>query len=238
MVNTRSTSGMSISTELQEYFTDLVKPLATNLDMIEMLEKFKGEIVEKFELKLREQEKKICELESTLELRQNIIDKLMIACDDNEQYSRRSCLRINGIETVEGKEDNSAVLNKLESCYKEVGINFDHHAIDRVHRIGKKIRDESGKETQQIIVKFRSWNDREKFYRARPKGPEKKPGFTVNIDLTKRRYNLLRTARGLINSNEKAKYAFSDINCSLAIRMHDESFRYFNSEEELDKLLN
>ena len=114
MVNTRSTSGMSISTELQEYFTDLVKPLATNLDMIEMLEKFKGEIVEKFELKLREQEKKICELESTLELRHNIIDKLMIACDDNEQYPRRSCLRINGIETVEGKEDNSAVLNKLE----------------------------------------------------------------------------------------------------------------------------
>ena len=37
----------------------------------------------------------------------------MIACNDNEQYYRRSCLRINGIETVKGKEDNSAVLNKL-----------------------------------------------------------------------------------------------------------------------------
>ena len=238
MVKTRSTSSMSISTEVQEYFADLVKPLATNLDMIKMSEKFKGEIVEKFELKLREQEKKICELESTLGLRQNIIDKLMIACDDNEQYSRRSCLRINGIETVKGKEYNSAVVNKLESCYKEVDINFDHHAIDRVHRIGKKFLDESGKETQQIIVKFRSWNDREKFYRARPKGLEKKPGFKVNVDLTKRRYNLLRTARGLIDSNGKAKYAFSDINCSLAIRMLDESLCYFNSEEELDKFLN
>ena len=47
---------MSISTELQEYFADLVKPLATNLDMIKMFEKFKGEIVEKFELKLEEEE--------------------------------------------------------------------------------------------------------------------------------------------------------------------------------------
>ena len=102
-------------------------------------------------------------------------------------------------------------MNKSESCYKEVGINFEHYAIDRVHRIGKKFRNESGKETQQIIVKFRSWNDREKFYRARPKG------FKVNVDLTKRRYNLLRTARRLIDSNGKAKYAFSDIDCSLAI---------------------
>ena len=80
----------------------------------------------------------------------------MMACDDNEQYYKRCCLIINGIEILKDKEDNSAVLNKLESCYKEVGINFDHHAIDRVHRIGKKFRDESGKETQQIIVKFRS----------------------------------------------------------------------------------
>ena len=72
---------------------------------------------------------------------------------------------------MKGKEDHSAVLNNLE-----VGINFDHHAIDCVHRIVKKFWDESGKETQQIIVKFRSYNDREKFYRARPKGLEKKPG--------------------------------------------------------------
>ena len=53
MVNTRSTPSMSISTELREYFTNLVKSLATNLDMIKMLEKFKGEIVEKIEVKLK-----------------------------------------------------------------------------------------------------------------------------------------------------------------------------------------
>ena len=36
-------------------------------------------------------------------------------CDDNEQYSRRSCLRIHGME-VEEKENEYDVMNTLEKC--------------------------------------------------------------------------------------------------------------------------
>ena len=38
-------------------------------------------------------------------------------------------------------------------------------------------------------------------------------------------------------NNEKVKFAFAGINNSIGIRFTDESTRFFNSEEELDKIL-
>ena len=158
----------------------------------------------------------------TLALRENIIEKLVMACDDNEQYSRR----INGIDKENGgKKDNISVINKLTECYENIDVNFDSKAIDRVHRIGKTFENENGKFTQQIILKFRNWSDRQKNYKARPKGERKpvKPSFRVKLDLTNRRFKLLKTAGELIKNSAVAKYAFADINCSLVIKMNDES---------------
>lgn len=238
MVNTRS-SNMSITTEMQEYFSNLIKPLATNEEILKMLENFKVEVVEKFEERLNKQEEKIAELESTLALRDNVIEKLTVACDDNEQYSRRSCLRINGIQRENGREDNNSVINKLKECYKKIGVTFDRNAIDRVHRIGKTYEDNDGNVTQQIIVKFRNWSDRQKFYKARPRGVKKPgtPSFRVKLDLTKRRYKLLQSASELVKSNVDAKYVFADINCSLVVMMNDDSLCFFQDEKELNDLL-
>ena len=49
---------------------------------------------------------------------------------------------------------------------------------------------------------------------------------------------LLTKAKGLIKGNSNVKYVYSDINCSLALRLKDDSFKYFNSERELLSLLN
>ena len=40
-----------------------------------------------------------------------------------------------------------------------------------------------------------------------------------------------------IGGNEKAKFAFVDINCSLAIRKADDTLFYFNNETELSEFL-
>ena len=32
-------------------------------------------------------------------------------------------------------------------------------------------------------------------------------------------------------------FAFADINCSLALKLNDDKFYYFNSEDELNKIL-
>ena len=85
VIITRSKSSglnMSITAEVREYFNNLIKSLVTK--------------------KLREQHLKIQELESKTHSQENAFKKLERISDDNEQYSRRSCLRIHGIEFKEG----------------------------------------------------------------------------------------------------------------------------------------
>ena len=122
VVLTRSSSkkkNMSVvSQEIQDYFSELVKPLATNEILNEMFKKLKEEIVEilnemfkklkeeivsefetkyneiksDFETKYNEQNRKIEELKSQIALKDQTIAGLMTKCDDNQQYSRCSCL--------------------------------------------------------------------------------------------------------------------------------------------------
>ena len=99
------------------------------------------------------------------------------------------------------------------------------------------------KKVRSLIIKFKSWKSRTTFYKSRPKNyldRQKKPGssFNVSLDSTKRRYNLLMKARALIANNPSDAYAFCDINCSLVIKFDDNTYRYFNSECELNNLLN
>ena len=83
---------MSITTEVREYFENLIKLLVTNQSLEELLCKFKQGNISKFEDKLREQNLKIQELESKIHSQENAFKKLEIIYDDSEQYSRRSCI--------------------------------------------------------------------------------------------------------------------------------------------------
>ena len=120
--------------------------------------------------------------------------------DDQEQYSRRYCLRINNIATAEVAEgENEDVSKVLEECCSEMDTPFVASEIDRAHRIGRITTDKvPKKKVQSIIVKFRSWESRCAFYRARPKfqpGGVTQRKFSVALDLTKERYSLLKSAR-------------------------------------------
>ena len=59
MVVTRSSakseSMSEISEEICKYFSELIKPLATNTSLKEMFDKMKEEVISKFELKIIEQ---------------------------------------------------------------------------------------------------------------------------------------------------------------------------------------
>ena len=88
MVVTRSSAkitNMSVSQEIREYFSELVKPLATNKILEDMFKKFKEGIISKSEEKFDEQNRKIDELEGKIAIQANTIDQLIIKCDDNEQ---------------------------------------------------------------------------------------------------------------------------------------------------------
>ena len=233
---------MAISKEVKEYIKSVIDPLLTKESLLEIFEKFQNDIIAKFENVIKEKDAKITELESQIAVQQNSIDKLIISCDDNQQYARRSSLRIHGIPTPEDgvEEDINSTLTK---CYQEMNLTFNEENIDRAHRIGKCYKDiASGKITQSIIVKFKDWKSRQELYKARPKyfvNGKKKPGrkFSITPDLTIRRYNLLKKAKGQIKDKSEFSYALIDTNCSLALKIKDGPYRYFNSDKELNDII-
>ena len=261
-----TTRSMSvINKEIIDHFDKLIEPLVTISSLKELLKELKDGIISSLELKIQQQDEKIRSLEDKIatqsgsfELRlkeQNdkirslegkivtqgvVIDQLQIAADNNESYSRRSCLRINNIP-CDNNEDDIVLNKKIENCYKEMNVVYDASQIDRVHRIGRKYR-KNGVNYQQIIIKFKSWKARELFYRSRPRrnaDGKKKPGastFSVNIDLTKRRYELFKHAINSIKGNKEINYVFADINCSLGMKMSNGSFKYFNTKSEFEHL--
>ena len=196
------TENMAISEKIRNYFSDLIKPLATNQSLEEMFSKLKEEIVSKFEEKLEQQMNQIDKLERNLEkqvnrinefegqiaLQKNMSDQLEIKCNNNERYSRRTSIRIHGIEVPEN-ESTDNVMAVVKSCHEKIHVPFDQDNIDRVHRIGKKYTDgNTRKKIQSIIVKFKSWKSRKEFYDARPRSfinGKKKPClnfFNVSVD--------------------------------------------------------
>ena len=88
-----------MSQELRDYFSELIQPLATNECSEQMFQKLKEEMATKFKERFIEKNKKIDELQERVSFQENTINQLLIKCNDNEQYSRRNCLRIHGSES-------------------------------------------------------------------------------------------------------------------------------------------
>ena len=103
-------------------------------------------------------------IEKLMSLRGKLPSKqLIIKCDDNEQYSRHSCLRICRIECSDN-ERNDNVLEWVKECCEEMNLPFQDENIVCVHRIGRIYTDKNtGKKVKSIIVKFNSWKSRQQF---------------------------------------------------------------------------
>ena len=231
---------MSITEDSKEYLESLIQPIATKSMLEDMFETFKRSILDKLELRINEQDKKIELLESTVSLKENVIDQLLKEVeqleeksDDNEQYSRRSCVRINGNE-YKNKGNCKNGREIIGNCFESLNLPYDEYTIYRAHRIGKTIVDDTGMPTKSIIVKFKSWDVRTNFYKARPK---KMKSFSVSLDLTKRRYRLLEYSKAVVNHYAEVDFGFAYINRSLAIRLKDGSFHYFNNKKSLKDIL-
>ena len=148
VITTRSKSKftMSIAAEVRDYFESLIKPLVTNESLEKLLGAFQEKIVKRFEEKLDEQNAKM--LQSKIAIQDNALQRLEIKCDDNEQYSRRSCIRIHGVQY---NENDISVINKVEQCCDEIGVKFDMNEIDRIHYIGKPVFGTDSK--QEVLQK-------------------------------------------------------------------------------------
>ena len=113
----------------------MIEPLVTNKLLEDLLNILKDDLSKKFDEKISEQSAKIEKFGSIISIYENTIDQLLVKCNDNEQYSRRSCLRIHGVEVKE-KEGKDDVMNTLEQCYSSLDIPFNPNDVDRAHLIG------------------------------------------------------------------------------------------------------
>ena len=141
-------------------------------------------------------------------------------------------------------ENQSDIVSKISECFGEIAFLYEEVEIDKVYRIDKPYKDKcSGLTVKPIIVTFKSWKYRQDVYRNRSRrfeNSKKKPGenyFSVSLDLTKRRYNLLKIARGIVKEMDNATFVCADVNCSFAIRFKNGAIKHFNIGYEFGSLL-
>ena len=137
------------------------------------------------------------------------VDKTL---DRQEQYSRRNCLLVHGVEEKNNEDTDQEIINIVKN---DLGEEITIHDIDRTHRLGKRKLDNNV--PRPIIVKFTRYNVRNRIFKTK----KKLEGKTVSIteSLTKRKVVELKKVREMhVFKNvwsQGGKILFSDVNDSL-----------------------
>lgn len=214
-----------------ELVTKLLNEIKARDSRIDLLE----EKVQKLENDAAEFKSRVEKLEGFNAVIKNTVNLLERKIDDNEQYNRRSSLRIVGIPLPQsGNEKSNESLDKVKLVFNDLpDVNIPNCSFDRAHRIGRKVENIDGVEKQQMIVKFTTWRHRSMVYFNRKNLRNHK----VYIDLTKRRFDLKKLADEIVKGNDNILFAMVDINCRLCLKLRNGNKRFFSSEDELNKII-
>ena len=148
---------------------------------------------DEYEKDRKEKEKIINGLQNEVSFLKERIDLLEKKSDDSEQYSRRNCLLVHGVEEQEQENTDNIVLNVIK---EHLDIELSVKDFDKSHRIGKS---NSKSKRRPIIVKFISYNDRRAIFnnKKRLKGT----GISITESLTAERMRQLKSARDQFGFN-------------------------------------
>ncbi|WAR01431.1 hypothetical protein MAR_007989 [Mya arenaria] len=137
-------------------------------------------------------------LETKMSALEERINNLSVDNDKPNQYSRRNCLRVSGIEEGQGESTDKIVIDLI----KAIGADVSLDQIDRTHRLGKPRtmgpNQPANKRPRDIFIKFVSYRLRQPVYKSRTK--LKSAGYKmvfINEELTKQRAELFSRTRRL-----------------------------------------
>ena len=198
--------GTYIETEKKELTTFFESKKAELIDVSNQLE---------YSTSLAEIQKHVKKLQDENTAMKEDYGLLKRELDDLNQYVRRPNLRIFGV-SVKRNENSVDVERVVKKIIEDHEIDIPDSSIDRAHRIGKVKKYDDGSELQPIIVRFTSFRDRTRFYKAR-KDIKDSCKYGVSLDLTKTRLSLLNEARDYVKDVPGIKFAYSDINCNLRV---------------------
>ena len=235
--------------DLRDYIEEKLNDINNKYDKLKAtlsnytVEKFKEvlkEEISKINDKLEGKIHQICQDKSFLQEQIRELKKenraIAASYEETEQYSRRLCLRIDGVPTVD-RQTSSDVLEKVKKICAESNLEIPDSNLDRAHRIGKSYFDKIKKvKRKSIIVRFNIFRHRALLHRAK-KDIKLKKGYKIRLDLTKKRYLMLSEANKLASDNQNANFCYADVNCSLKIRWNDNQEDVFDTLEDLRYLL-
>ena len=164
----------SIENQVKELFTFHEEAKESQIKVTESLE-FMSAKFDDLEKEIKKKDGKINQLEKTIE---NLVEKqktLSSEIDGLEQYSRRNCLVLNGVN-----ESN-----------EEVGVKIKEDDLDRSHRLGKPKRKDN--KPRPIIVKFARYAVRREIFMNKRKLKGKR--LLITESLTSSRMQLLGDAQ-------------------------------------------
>ena len=125
-------------------------------------------------------------------------------------------------------------IEKVENIFKKACSSLSGNVIDRAHRIGSNYKCFKTNNTcRSVIVRFNSFKHRTLFYRNR----NKLKGVRIKLDLTKKRYNVLGSARSIADENQDINYVFADINRRLNVDFKNGTSDFFKDIIELNELI-
>ena len=178
------------------------------------------------------QKEEIEQMEDKLAIMESHIAHLKKSNEAAEQYQRRLCLRINGINLPANgsKETGEECLEKVKNVLDKIEVDIPETVIDRAHRIGK-VKVINGRKAQPMIVRFTTWRHRTSVYKARTNCED----YRIKLDLTKERVNLLKRANELLNSNQNS-FAFCNVNCQ-PVWFSNGQYCHFGDVDELKGLI-
>lgn len=152
------------------------------------------------------------------------ISKLEIEADAQEQYGRRNCLRISGVEEHRDENTDDIVL----SIAQKLDLPITVTDIDRSHRVGKSVRG-----SRKIIVKFSTYRARQLMFAERKRLPGLPEGrnIFINEDLTTKRSKILFEARQ-IKRAKKITSAYSSSG-KIVVLDNENKRHVIDSEDQL-----
>ena len=154
--------------------------------------------------------------------------------DDLEQCRCRVCIRIDDVP-VESGETAGSVYEKVGEFFREACPDTPVSCIDQGHPIGSAYKSYRNKmKCCSTIVRFMSFGHRTMFYR----NMKSLKDVSIKLDLTKRKYRILKDAIDLAKEHTDLDYVFADVNCRLRAVFKDGTSNFFNDIDNLKLIIN
>ena len=174
-------------------------------------------------------------LEDQVAIATNTSEKLRVEVDRLDQYHRRSNIVLKNVAVPkkQSQDEDEKFVERLFT--KELKLNDAYADVDKLHRLGP-IRNNNGKKTQDIIVRFRSHAMRYKVFDQRKKSKTK-----IRPNLTKRRGEMLYRASKLVENVDAVHFVFANEHGDLVLRLNekveDKQYFDFKTMEDLKETL-